>query len=85
MQKELSITQRITNMDLLELAKVAQAYYDGLRAPSLAQGWEKYVVTNGTTSMFVHSDYEPKAGEAVFFLSVRNRKTSCQLYKSKEL
>ena len=53
-------------MDLLNLSKVAQAYYDGLRAISLAQGWEKYVVTDGTTSMFVNSDYEPQPGEAVF-------------------
>ena len=36
-------------MDLLNLSKVAQAYYEGLRALSLAQGWEKYVVTDGTT------------------------------------
>ena len=69
-------------MKLLELSQVAQAYYEGLRAPSLVQGWEKYVVTNGTTCMFVRSDYEPEKGEAVFSLVVRNRKTSCQLYKS---
>lgn len=68
-------------MNLLELSAVAQSYYDGLRAPSLAQGWEKYVATNGQTCMFVHATYEPQPGEAVFFLTVRNRKTSCQLYK----
>lgn len=68
-------------MNLLQLSAVAQAYYEGLRAPSLVQGWEKYVVTNGTTCMFVRSDYEPQPGEAVFFLTVRNKKTSCQLYK----
>ena len=72
-------------MDIMNLAKVAQAYYEGLRAPSLAQGWEKYVATDGNTCMFVHSDYHPQPGEAVFFLAVRNRKTSCQLYKHKEL
>lgn len=72
-------------MDLMNLAKVAQAYYEGLRAPSLAQGWEKYVATDGNTCMFVHSYYQPQPGEAVFFLAVRNRKTSCQLYKHKEL
>lgn len=71
-------------MNTLELAKVAQAYYDKLKAPSLAQGWEKYVVTDGKTCMFVKSDYEPKQGEAMFFLSVRNRNTSCQLYKTAE-
>lgn len=71
-------------MNILELASVAQAYYDGLRAPSLVQGWEKYVATNGTTSMFVKSDYEPQPGEAVFFFVVRNRNTSIQLYKQKE-
>ena len=69
-------------MKILQLSAVAQAYYEGLRAPNLCQGWEKYVVTNGTTCMFVRSDYEPQPGEAVFFLVVRNRKTSCQLYKA---
>lgn len=71
-------------MNTLELSKVAQAYYEGLRAPSLVQGWEKYVVTDGKTCMFVKSDYVPKQGEAVFFLVVRNRNTSCQLYKTAE-
>lgn len=69
-------------MNEIELAKTAQAYYEGLRAKSLAQGWEKYVATNGTTCMFVHSDYQPQVGEAVFFISTRNRNTSVQLYKS---
>lgn len=69
-------------MNLLKLSAVAQAYYEGLRAPSLAQGWEKYVATDGTTCMFVHSDYQPETGEAVFFIATRNRQTSCQLYKS---
>lgn len=68
-------------MNLLNLSSVAQAYYDGLKAPSLAQGWEKYVVTDGVNCMFVKSDYEPQKGEAVFFLVVRNRNTMCQLYK----
>ena len=71
-------------MNLLELAKVAQTYYEKLKAPSLAQGWEKYVATDGTTCMFVKSDYEPQKGEAVFFLAVRNRNVSCQLYKKHE-
>lgn len=71
-------------MNILQLSSVAQAYYEGLRAPSLVQGWEKYVATDGTTCMFVRSDYEPQPGEAVFFLVVRNRKTSCQLYKANE-
>jgi len=68
-------------MNTIALAKVAQAYYDGLKAPSLAQGWDKYVATDGENSIFVKSDYEPKKGEAVFFLTVRNRKTCCTLYK----
>lgn len=72
-------------MNVLQFSKIAKAYYEGLRAPSLAQGWEKYVATDGNTCMFVHSDYQPQPGEAVFFLAVRNRKTSCQLYKHKEL
>lgn len=71
-------------MNVLQLAQVAQEYYEGLKAPSLAQGWEKYVATNGMTCMFVHSDYNPQPGEAVFFLATRNRQVSCQLYKTSE-
>jgi hypothetical protein len=69
-------------MTILELSAVAREFYDGLRAPSLAQGWEKYVVTDGTSCLFVRSDYEPQPGEAVFFLCVRNFNTSIQLYKA---
>lgn len=69
-------------MDILRLAKIAQTYYDSLKAPSLAQGWEKYVVTDGETCMFVKSDYEPQEGEAVFYFCVRNRNTYCQLHKA---
>ena len=71
-------------MNTLELAKVAQIYYEKLKAPSLAQGWDKYVATNGKMCMFVNSDYEPQKGEAVFFLTVRNRNVSCQLHKVAE-
>ena len=68
-------------MDVLQLSAVAQAYYEGLRATSLAQGWDKYVATDGKQCLFVHSSYEPKEGEAVFFLTVRNRRVSCTLHK----
>ena len=61
-------------MNLLELAKVAQTYYEKLKAPSLAQGWEKYVATDGTTCMFVKSDYEPSNaltfGSSVFSIII---------------
>lgn len=69
-------------MNLLQLSAVAQAYYDSLRAPRMPQGWEKYIVTDGHTCMFVHSDYNPQLGEAVFYCVVRNRNVCCQLYKS---
>lgn len=68
-------------MNQLKLSAVAQAYYESLRALSLVQGWDKYVVTDGHNCMFVNSDYEPQEGESVFFLTTRNRKTSCKLYK----
>lgn len=68
-------------MTTLELASIAQSYYEGLRAPNLVQGWEKYIATNGETCLFVKSDYDPLPGEAVFFLTTRNRNTMCQLYK----
>lgn len=69
-------------MTIIQLSAVAQAYYEGLKATSLAQGWEKYVATDGKQCLFVKSDYEPKEGEAVFFLAVRNRNVSCTLHKS---
>lgn len=68
-------------MTIIQLSRIAQAYYEGLKAPSLAQGWEKYVATDGEQCLFVKSDYEPKEGEAVFFLTTRQRKTSVQLWK----
>lgn len=68
-------------MTLLELSAIAREYYDGLRSRSMAQGWEKYVVTDGSSCMFVRSDYQPEPGEAVFYLVVRNYNTSIQLYK----
>ena len=72
-------------MSLLDLAAAAQTYYEGLRALSLAQGWDKYVATDGTTCMFVKSDYEPQGDEAVFFLTTRNRFTSIQLHKTSDV
>ena len=68
-------------MNLLRLSSTAQAYYEGLRAPSLVQGWEKYVVTDGTQCMIVRSDYQPEPGAAVFYIVTRNGKTSVQPYK----
>lgn len=68
-------------MTLLELSAIAREYYDGLRSRSMAQGWEKYVVTDGSSCMFARSDYQPEPGEAVFYLVVRNYNTSIQLYK----
>lgn len=68
-------------MNLLQLSSVAQAYYDGLRAKSCPQGWEKWVVTDGQTCMFAKACYEPQPGEAVFYCVIRNRNICCQLYK----
>ena len=68
-------------MDILRLSRAAQAYYEGLKAPSLMQGWEKYIATDGEHCLFVHSDYEPQEGEAVFFVCTRNKHTSVQLHK----
>lgn len=69
-------------MNILELSKTATLYYNILKSKRLAQGWEKYVVTDGKTCLFVKSDYEPQPGEAVFFLQTKNFNTMCQLYKS---
>lgn len=68
-------------MNILKLSAIAKAYYESLKTPSMPQGWEKYVVTDGTNCLFVKTDYQPQPGEAVFYLVVRNRHTLCQLYK----
>lgn len=70
-------------MDTLELAQVAQGYYESLRKKNLPAGWEKYVATDGKQCMFVRSEYVPPigSGQAVFYLTTRNFHTSCQLYK----
>ena len=71
-------------MDIIELSKVARDYYDSVRAPSLKQGWEKFVLTDGKTALFVGAAYQPKKGEVVFYLVVRNKNVMCQLYKTYE-
>lgn len=72
-------------MNTIQLARIAQDYYEGLRAPSFVQGWDKYLATDGKTCMFVKAEYTPQPGEAVFFLTTRNRKTMCQLYKKPKM
>lgn len=47
-------------MDIIELSKVAKDYYNSVRTPSLKQGWEKYVLTDGKTALFVGAAYQPK-------------------------
>ena len=54
-------------MDIIELSKVARDYYNSVRTPSLVQGWEKYVLTDGKTALFVGAAYQPKKGEVVFY------------------
>lgn len=68
-------------MNILQLSQAAQDYYDSLKAKNLAQGWEKYVATDGNHCLFVRNDYEPNENEAVFYCVVRNRNTMCQLHK----
>ena len=71
-------------MDIIELSKVAKDYYNSVRTPSLKQGWEKYVLTDGKTALFVRAAYQPKKGEVVFYLVVKNKNVLCQLYKTYE-
>lgn len=68
-------------MNLAELSDVAKKYYIRVKEPSTVQGWEKYVLTDGTNCVFVKSNYIPKQGETVFFLQMRNCNVMCQLYK----
>lgn len=69
---------------ILQLSKAAVSYYNNLKAPSLVQGWEKYVATDGNQSLFVGNDYVPQKGEALFFICMRNRNVSCQLHRAYE-
>ena len=71
-------------MDIIELSKVAKDYYNSVRTPSLKQGWEKYVLTDGKTALFVGAAYQPKEGEVVFYLVVKNKNVLCQLHKTYE-
>lgn len=71
-------------MDIIELSKVAKDYYNSVRTPSLKQGWEKYVLTDGKTALFVGTAYQPQKGEVVFYLVVKNKNVLCQLYKTYE-
>ena len=71
-------------MDIIELSKVAKNYYNSVRTPSLEQGWEKYVLTDGKTALFVGAAYQPQKGEVVFYLVVKNKNVLCQLYKTYE-
>ena len=68
-------------MNITQIAEVARKYYDKLRQPSVVQGWEKYVLTDGSSCLFVKSDYIPKQGEAVFYITTRNCNTMCQLHR----
>lgn len=71
-------------MDIIELSKVARDYYNSVRTPSLKQGWEKYVLTDGKTALFVGASYRPKKGEVVFYLVVKNKNVLCQVHKTYE-
>ena len=70
-------------MTILDKSQRAQSYYESYRSKSLHSGFEKFVATDGTTEMFVNSDYEPENSEIVVFkLDTRNGQTGCQLFTS---
>ncbi len=72
-------------MTILDKSQRAQSYYESYRSKSLHSGFEKFVATDGTTEMFVNSDYEPENSEIVVFkLDTRNGQTGCQLYKPRK-
>ena len=71
-------------MDIIELSKIAKDYYNSVRTPSLKQGWEKYILNDRKTALFVGAAYQPKKGEVVFYLVVKNKNVLCQLYKTYE-
>lgn len=78
------VCDKVPMPNILKLSAVAQDYYENLRSRSMLHGWDKYVATDGEHCMFVHSDYEPRRNEAVFFITTRNRSTSVQLHKPKQ-
>lgn len=65
----------------LQLSSAAKGYYENSIQKNIL-GMEKYVVTDGTNSMFVKSDYEPEDGEAVFYIRRMRVGLFCQLYKT---
>ena len=71
-------------MDIIELSKVAKNYYNSVRTPSLKQGWEKYVLTDGKTALFVGAAYQPQKGEKKNKKVGKNKNVLCQLYKTYE-
>jgi hypothetical protein len=75
------VCDKVDVLNILQLSAIAQDYYENLRSRSMLHGWDKYVATDGEHCMFVHSDYEPRRNEAVFFLTTRNKFTSVQLHK----
>lgn len=70
-----------TSSPILTLAAKAQEYYEAIVNPIVEYGFEKFVATNGVTSVIVDCDYKPEIGEALFRLCVRNSNVSCELVK----
>lgn len=68
-------------MSILKKSKVALDFYEGYRARNIVSGFEKFVLTDGESCLFVNSDYEPIPGEVVFKMDTRNHTTGIQVYK----
>jgi len=71
-------------MTTLQKSQTAIEYYESMRSKSLASGFEKNVLTDGSSAIFCKTEHEPGAHEVIFRLETRNGKTSCQIYKEGE-
>jgi hypothetical protein len=68
-------------MNILELSKKAQSFYENTRSKSLYSGYEKNVLVREdyNNCLFVDSNYEPQPGDTIFRLRSINGKTAIDL------
>jgi|GEM_PF-5080147 len=68
-------------MNILELSKKAQQFYENTRSKSLYSGYEKNVLVREDYSncLFVDAGYEPQPGDIIFRLRSINGKTAIDL------
>ena len=68
-------------MNILELSKKAQSFYENTRSKSLYSGYEKNVLVREdyNNCLFVDTNYQPQPGDTIFRLRSINGKTAIDL------